>query len=173
LVRLAVIACGALAAMSGAAVTSAQQSYPPREVIITTQALGCNATQVIGTIDGAAAGSQVTLQLIRPVVKAGFGPLKQQTDAPVVVTANAANHADFIVPLPAGVYGTFTLTATGLKSDQSKFSISSTLNVTPCPDLPKTGNDNVQQLVTIGGLALLGGIFLVVLALRRRQIQEA
>lgn len=171
--RLAVVLCSAFVVMFGAAGVGAQ-SYPPSEVIIVTHALDCDATQVTGTIDGVQPGSQVTLTLTRPNVKAGFGPLKQQADAPVIVTADANKHVSFTIPLPAGVFGTFTLTATGTKAgSQEAFTVTSSVNVVPCPPLPRTGSDNTRQLLTLGGVALLGGIFLVVVAIRRRQAADA
>lgn len=157
---LAVIgACVAVAApvsIAGAGdgmVDPPKEAYPPSDVVVLIDPLACDATAVSGAVEVVMPGSTVHVSL----------------NPSTTVTADAEGRATFSLSVPAGTYGTHTVTATGTKTDGTPFSVSASVTLVKCVPLPETGTSNTGTMLMIGAGALMLGSTLVVGAIRRRR----
>lgn len=164
---LAVLLVGLFGATSARATTpGTSEAYPPNEVFLAVIQPKCNPTSVGGTVRGALPGSTVTVTLTGPA--AGWRATPPVST--VTITVDAEGNGSFTLPVPAGSIGTYTVTATGLRSDQTEFTLTQPVSFEECPPLPQTGSDATGTIVKLAALAAVGGLGLVLLASRRRRL---
>lgn len=129
------------------------EAYPPSDVVVLIDPLACDATTITGVVEVVKPGSSVTVSI----------------NPSTTVTADANGRAVFSLNVAPGTYGTFTITATGIKTDGSPFSESASVTLVECAPLPETGTSNTGTMLMVGAAAVMLGSTLVVGALRRRR----
>lgn len=141
------------------------EAYPPRIVIIELDPLACDATKITGEVEFLLPGSEITVTL--DAAASGWKALAPL--ATTTATANEDGEAFFTLTVPAGTYGTFTVTASGLDTNGDEVTVSGTVTLVKCQPLPETGSSSTGNFLNIGAVALMGGLMLVVATMRRRR----
>lgn len=167
-------------AQSTTTTTTKGEAYPPIDVFLGVLEPGCGPAHIDGTIRNARPNSTVTITITQGSTVLGTAS----------VTTDANGDASFVVTIPAGVTGTVTVTAKGLRKLQvgnpessgwryqplpgdQPFTLTEDLLITACGPLPDTGSSLTVPLMRIAGVAVVGGALLFVVGVRRRQRQAA
>ena len=108
-------------------------------------------------------GSTVTLQLVLLGGASGEVPL-----ATVTVTAGADGRAAYSIPVPPNRFGPVVVRANGLDTLSQPFAIETSGTIVDCPRLPETGSSGLGNWLRGGTAAVLAGVVLMIVAMRRR-----
>jgi LPXTG-motif cell wall-anchored protein len=154
-----------IATMSGTAARAQSESYPPSNVLLALDPVACDATAITGAVEFLQPGSEATITL--DAAASGWKAL-----APIAstsVTVNGEGQAAFTLTVPTGAYGTFTVSVAGLDSNGDPVSVSGSVTLVKCVPLPDTGSNSTGMFLSIGAVAVMAGLMLVVATTRRRR----
>ena len=140
------------------------EAYPPAAIVNLLDPFVCDATSISGDIGAVLPGSTVTLQLV--LIAGGTSEVL----ATATATANAEGHAVYSIAVPPDRFGPVVVTATGTNTVGVPFAIDTSGTLVDCPaTLPATGNSGIGTWLRGGTAAVLAGMALVVVAMRRRR----
>ena len=91
--------------------------------------------------------------------------------ATVTATPGADGHAVYSIPVPPNRFGPVVIRATGTNTVGQPFAIETSGTIVACPaaPLPATGSSGIGDWLRGGTAAVLAGVALVVVAMRRRR----
>lgn len=169
---------GGTAIAAQSSTTTANEAYPPTTVFLGVIEPSCSPAHVDGSIRQAKANSTVEITITQGGTVIGTA----------TVTTDGSGNATFSITIPAGTVGTVTVTASGLRQSvtgtpesgnfryqptDQPFTLSQDVVLTVCAPLPDTGSSLTVPLVRIAGVAVIGGLLMLVVGIRRRQRQTA